>query len=600
MKKTKILNEADIDGIDELVYNPVTGPKGNVGFGYDRGIKVKNISWANHDNHLHIGFTKREVAMEVIDKAIELGLKVGENSYPGNKKTPKTGHANNSFHYIEFAGEPKVSGGADITGKQDKIEELIRWTIEKYGKGPFEYKVDKLTSEGDEISISEEKIKKIISQLEGLKNETIKKPTKRIDLPQGIKNVLSKLENDYNVKIEDINIENEFNQENQYYQDNLKEDSEAKKNINKMIEKLKEKFPDLKQEIKIVSGYRSYEEQVGVFGTQIKRDGGVSQRQKNVTLPGFSQHHTGKAFDIISVDPDWWKSHPEVENWVKENSKDFGFKVSYPTKGVLRNPEPWHLFYIGDFSKNISSDEEDLKLKELGKQVNLEIKKNVGKGKNFNLTKYENLKTNTNIKWAVYNINTNNLIAQNNGNQNIYGASVSKVVVAAVALVNNNGNLSDPNLQKMMKLLIESDNSVWNDIQSLAGGPTKVNEWAESMGYNMKPSRNINQINAVGMCKFWSDTYNNKYEGSNTILKITNSVQTSSNKSLPYLPQDVFVGGKTGTFFQESSKIFYNHDSVWIKGNNGVFSITILSDGSISFDDLGQMFGGLYYEYCTQ
>jgi hypothetical protein len=96
------------------------------------------------------------------------------------------------------------------------------------------------------------------------------------------------------------------------------------------------------------------------------------------------------------------------------------------------------------------------------------------------------------------------------------------------------------------------------------------------------------------MCKFWSDTYNNKYEGSNTILKITNSVQTSSNKSLPYLPQDVFVGGKTGTYAQ------YNHDSVWIKGDNGVFSITILSDGSINSDNLGQMFGGLYDEYCTQ
>jgi len=53
--KKVVLGEADISGIDELVYNPATKKGGTIGFGFDGGRKVDGITWGNHDNHLHIG-----------------------------------------------------------------------------------------------------------------------------------------------------------------------------------------------------------------------------------------------------------------------------------------------------------------------------------------------------------------------------------------------------------------------------------------------------------------------------------------------------------------------------------------------------------------
>lgn len=148
-KKDHSLNEShyltegeDIKGIDELVYNPVTASKDSVGFGYDRGKKVNMIKWKNHDNHLHMGFTDRDVAMAVIDKANELGLHTGENWYSKTGKVHNV-HVKGSFHYKEFPGEPKVGAGVDITGDKTKIEELIIWVNEKYANNGIDFKKEK-------------------------------------------------------------------------------------------------------------------------------------------------------------------------------------------------------------------------------------------------------------------------------------------------------------------------------------------------------------------------------------------------------------------------------------------------------------------------
>lgn len=137
--KKMVYTEADISGIDELVYNPATKKGGTIGFGFDGGKKVDGITWGNHDNHLHIGFTNRDVAMDVIDKAHEMGLRTTENPYAKrdpNGKVDKV-HTSTSFHYKTFEGEPPVGAGVDITGSKDTITELIKWTIDKYSGGNF-------------------------------------------------------------------------------------------------------------------------------------------------------------------------------------------------------------------------------------------------------------------------------------------------------------------------------------------------------------------------------------------------------------------------------------------------------------------------------
>ena len=192
--------------------------------------------------------------------------------------------------------------------------------------------------------INEEIIR--VKELMGILNEDI-----TVNIPEIIKSKLRSVETKYNVKITDANVNDELNQESQYYEDNGGEDTKAREQIDKLVSKLKQAFPKINKGV--VSAYRSYDKQVDTFGSNIARDGGVSKRQKYSALPGFSQHHTGKTFDIVSVEPSWWNENSDVKKWVVNNCGDFGFKISYPIDGVLRKAEPWHLYYVGGESSGL-------------------------------------------------------------------------------------------------------------------------------------------------------------------------------------------------------------------------------------------------------
>jgi hypothetical protein len=121
-------------GIDELVYNPVTGnPADEFDKGSDGGKIKDRITWTNHDDHLHIGTTNRDVMMKLIEKAQGMGLSSTENPYAKNDSDGKIGkHAKNSFHYKEFQGQPKVGAGVDFSGNQSTLREFIRWINYNY------------------------------------------------------------------------------------------------------------------------------------------------------------------------------------------------------------------------------------------------------------------------------------------------------------------------------------------------------------------------------------------------------------------------------------------------------------------------------------
>ena len=177
-------------------------------------------------------------------------------------------------------------------------------------------------------------------------------------LPDGIQSSISSLEKEFGIDITDDNIRKEFEQEGNFREDAGKEDSEARKQIEKLISDAKAKFPKL-DKLGVVSGYRSYSDQVKNFGNKAKQRG-VDNTQRANTIPGFSQHHTGKAFDIFSVDTGWWSSNSDVKDWVADNANKYGFDVTYKTQGPLRIAEPWHLFYKGGGSVTESSIKEDL------------------------------------------------------------------------------------------------------------------------------------------------------------------------------------------------------------------------------------------------
>jgi LAS superfamily LD-carboxypeptidase LdcB len=165
-------------------------------------------------------------------------------------------------------------------------------------------------------------------------------------LPKNIQNSISQLNKSYGIKITDEHIKRELEQEGGYREDSGGVNSEASEQINKLIRDVKNKFPKLKNITGIISDYRSYSDQVKNFGSKAKSRG-IDETQRANAIPGFSQHHTGKAFDIFSVDTSWWNKNSDVKDWVAKNASKYGFDVTYKKQGSLRIAEPWHLYYVG-------------------------------------------------------------------------------------------------------------------------------------------------------------------------------------------------------------------------------------------------------------
>lgn len=141
MKKIKfedlfLINEDTLGGIDELVYNPVTGnPKSDDERGADGGVILNSISWGGHEDHLHIGATNKEVMKQIIDTADDMGLVTTENPYAKRDPNGKVDqvHTSGSFHYKTFTGPPPLVGaGVDISGDKEVIRKLIKWIHKSY------------------------------------------------------------------------------------------------------------------------------------------------------------------------------------------------------------------------------------------------------------------------------------------------------------------------------------------------------------------------------------------------------------------------------------------------------------------------------------
>lgn len=107
----------------------------------------------------------------------------------------------------------------------------------------------------------------------------------------------------------------------------------------------------------IVSGYRSQERQQRLFEEAIcdHMSDERSQEQAEylaasvVARPGASEHHTGLAVDLCSVE-ETFAATPEYK-WLHENAWRHGFverytKVKEPITGIIW--EPWHFRFVGE------------------------------------------------------------------------------------------------------------------------------------------------------------------------------------------------------------------------------------------------------------
>ncbi|HFI0635463.1 TPA: LD-carboxypeptidase LdcB/DacB [Streptococcus suis] len=95
------------------------------------------------------------------------------------------------------------------------------------------------------------------------------------------------------------------------------------------------------------SGYRSYNHQAGLYQNYVLSDGKAAADRYSAR-PGYSEHQTGLAFDILSNQG--LSLNPATVNWIANHAHEYGFIVRYlPGKEHITGymHEPWHLRYIG-------------------------------------------------------------------------------------------------------------------------------------------------------------------------------------------------------------------------------------------------------------
>lgn len=102
-------------------------------------------------------------------------------------------------------------------------------------------------------------------------------------------------------------------------------------------------------DIMVVSGWRTYETQERLFNNSAAQNG-LEHAQRFVAQPKGSEHHTGYAVDLWSVNNNDYLSYTEPYTWITDNCGDYGFILRYekekePVTGI--GEETWHYRYVG-------------------------------------------------------------------------------------------------------------------------------------------------------------------------------------------------------------------------------------------------------------
>ncbi|HVC36045.1 MAG TPA: M15 family metallopeptidase [Candidatus Dormibacteraeota bacterium] len=120
----------------------------------------------------------------------------------------------------------------------------------------------------------------------------------------------------------------------------------------------------------LASGYRSYSEQVTVYGAEVK-DFGQKTADQESARPGYSEHQSGWAADLEPTSrqcevEQCFANLPEGK-WLASNAYKYGFIIRYPVAKQLITGyeyEPWHVRYVGTYLASAMHNQGILTLEE--------------------------------------------------------------------------------------------------------------------------------------------------------------------------------------------------------------------------------------------
>jgi len=94
------------------------------------------------------------------------------------------------------------------------------------------------------------------------------------------------------------------------------------------------------------SGYRSANYQKKIIKRRLDKGDSFEKIMKFVAPPGYSEHETGLAVDLVPSEIEFAKS--KAYAWLKNNASKFGFVESLPVSVIPKSRwEPWHWYYEG-------------------------------------------------------------------------------------------------------------------------------------------------------------------------------------------------------------------------------------------------------------
>ena len=104
--------------------------------------------------------------------------------------------------------------------------------------------------------------------------------------------------------------------------------------------------------IVVISGYRSFAYQQGLFRDEVEQIG-EAQATAGVARPGHSEHQLSTAIDVLDPGADALTTafaDTPAGQWIAAHAHEYGFVLSYPAGAQDRSCyefEPWHLRYVG-------------------------------------------------------------------------------------------------------------------------------------------------------------------------------------------------------------------------------------------------------------
>ena len=133
------------------------------------------------------------------------------------------------------------------------------------------------------------------------------------------------------------------------------ENPNAGENVREIIKKMQELGFSISNQY---SGFRSYEYQTKLYQNYVNKDGKEAADTYSAR-PGYSEHQTGLAFDILNGAGGLLGENPQDEKaieWLHSHAHEYGFIVRFQEgKEAITGyqAEAWHLRYVGDIAEKI-------------------------------------------------------------------------------------------------------------------------------------------------------------------------------------------------------------------------------------------------------